>query len=408
MNQEEYGPLLKTSQAEEYTIEIFRASRAEKAAGRKGLPVCVWGPAGIGKTEIPKMYANKYAKELFDGNIVYLPMAQIEEKAELQGLPELLESLSNYDGGEIPGSSFVKNMLVDGVIKEFLVRSSTVYATPSWIPQEDTHGKRGILVIDDMNRADSRIINSIMQLLQDGKLLGWSLPQEWEIYCTCNPDDGKYQVTPMDGAQMTRMVNFRQTFDEKAWVENWAIPTGIHEVAQNFVLTYPESVCVGERTNPRSFDKLFRLISNYLDLLKSENDTTKVVSALRNFGLMNVDQEPLQNFIGFITNGFGKLPSVEEILDPEFDLDGLHETLITNGQQRVDIIASIDTRILMFIKKNESSFSKYKEGARKWIKHPKLPAELRYNSTAELIEINDEISDAELAQVIFSRYYASM
>jgi hypothetical protein len=408
---EKYGPILKTKQAEELVIEVFRTSRKEKAQGRKGLPVCAWGPAGIGKTELPNYLVKAYAEELFDGNVVYIPMAQIEEKAELQGLPELLEQVEPYDGKSVvPTSATIRKDVIDGIVKEFLVTASTVYATPSWIPQEETHGKRGLLVIDDMNRADGRIINSIMQLLQDGKLLGWELPQEWEIYCTCNPDDGTYQVTPFDGAQMTRMVNFRQEFDPKSWLENWAIPTGIHPVAQNFVMTLPESVVQGERTNPRSFDKLFRLAAPYLDELKGLNKdnigSSDVVSKIKMLGLANIEQESLTSFLQFITDGFGKLPNIDEILDMNFDLDQFYDTIYTQGVLRIDIVKTLDCRIFLFAKSLEQKeMKKYYKGIQRWLKHKKLPSDLRYYSATQAIDLDQEIADEQLAEVIFSRYH---
>lgn len=408
---DQYGPILRTDAAEKFAIEVFQTSRKEKAEGRKGLPVCAWGPAGIGKTELPNLLVKKYS-DMFDGNIVYLPMAQIEEKAELQGLPELYENerplLDSEDEEKVNGLvKTIEDPNAPGGLRKVVVESRTVYATPSWIPQEDTHGKRGLLVIDDMNRADARIINSIMQLLQDGKLLGWSLPEEWEIYCTCNPDDGHYQVTPFDGAQMTRMVNFRQEFDAKSWLSDWAIPTGIHPIAQNFVMTHPEDVCKGERTNPRSFDKFFRLVAPALDSITEQGVETgkgsEVVKLLQNYGLMNIDATSLSVFLSFITNGFGRLPNIEELLDPDFDLDKLYEKLTQHGQVRIDIISSLDCRIILHVQQNSDN-TKYRKGLRKWLKHPKLPAELRYKSLEAVIKEDAGVSDAELAEIIFSRY----
>ena len=231
MSQANYGPILKTDKAEEYVMDIFATSRLEKSEGRKGIPVCAWGEAGIGKTELPNFLIKKYSDpksihgNFFDGNIVYVPLGQIEEKAELQGLPDVKEVFRNIGPDEDESSlkGEVRSMEQrdeEGNIinKRVEVDIRTIYATPSWIPQEHTHGKKGLLVIDDANRADSRIINSIMQLLQDGALLGWKLPEEWEIYLTCNPDNGKYQVTRLDGAQMTRMANFEQHFDPLSWL----------------------------------------------------------------------------------------------------------------------------------------------------------------------------------------------
>lgn len=421
-----YGPLLKTGEAELFTMEILEISRAEKAAGRKGIPVTSWGEAGIGKTELPAYLVKKY-KEFFgwtpdsgkeSGNIVFVPMAQIEEKAELQGLPDLTtlirdllpgEDQSNVNGivKEISETIYVTDeagviLMNEGlpvqkiITKKVVVTSRTHYAPPSWIPQVETHGEKGILVIDDMNRADSRIMNSIMQLLQDGALLGWSLPEGWEIYCTCNPDNNEYQVTSLDGAQMTRMANFQQEFDPLSWAENWATPTGLHPLAINFVLAYPESVVKGERTNPRSFDKFFRIAAPYF------TDPADHVIKIRQFGLMNVDADPLSVFISFITDGWGKLPEITDILDGKVDLDELERKLTKNGTLRVDILNSLSCRIILHLNSNTLKKSQY-EGMRAWLKHKMVPGEIRYKDTKIAVTKDPGIGDSELASLIFRK-----
>jgi hypothetical protein len=485
-----YGPVLKAGKAEEFAMEvIYPASRREKAAGRKGIPICSWGEPGIGKTELPNSLVKKY-KDFFGGNIVYLPMAQIEEKAELQGLPELqstkrplrttnyklvkakansngefvsevvegkanvkytraakttpTEDLSDisypknrfitYNGQyvisakngtkealylcipeELDGSQTIMEEHIDGKLSKYVVDARTIYATPSWIPQVSTHGEKGLLVIDDMNRADERIINSIMQLLQDGALLGWRLPEKWEIFCTCNPEGGEYMVTSLDGAQMTRMANYEQRFDKDTWLEDWAIPTGVHPIAQNFVMTNPQVVVQGERTNPRSFDKFFRLIHNLLDKVKISGDTMdinstgeggKLAKQINDFGLMNIGETPLQSFISFLTCGYGKLPGVDEILSPKFDLKKFFAQIKEGNNLRVDILSTINTRLTLHVKNNveEVLGDKSKiEGIKKWCKAKDIPMDIRYNLVDQVLSKLPEVADEELAEIIFAR-----
>jgi hypothetical protein len=399
-----YGPILKTEKAEEFAMHIFGVSRKEKLAGRKGIPICAWGEAGIGKTELPNFLVKKYM-DFFDGNVVYVPLGQIEEKAELQGLPDVKEFNRVIDpsedlskiAGEIKDEGYYDE---NGVLKNRKVEVSirTIYATPSWIPQEHTHGKKGLLVIDDANRADGRIINSIMQLLQDGALLGWKLPEEWEIYLTCNPDNGKYQVTRFDGAQMTRMMNFEQQFDALSWARDWATPTGLHPLAINYVLAYPESICTGERTNPRSFDKFFRTAQ---DFFENPSDPYNL-EMIRTLGLMNVEDTSLATFISFITDGFGKLPDITEILDGSLNLDSLQHQLTRDGNIRVDILNSLSCRLIIHINQHGISANQV-DPMKKWLKHPMIPKEIRYKDTKIAIDKNMKIGDPELAKLLLQR-----
>jgi hypothetical protein len=447
-----YGPILKTGKAEEFTMDIFATSRREKAAGRKGIPVCSWGEAGIGKTELPNMLVRKY-QTFFGNNIVYLPMAQIEEKAELQGLPELqtikrplkvlkqtkltptlkksltgseeiitetvkgkeVEYVVEYEEALDGSQTIVEEMDENGIVSKFLIDNRTIYATPSWIPQVETHGEVGLLVIDDMNRADERIINSIMQLLQDGALLGWSLPEKWEIFCTCNPEGRGYSVTNLDGAQMTRMANFTQRFDEKSWLENWAIPTGIHPIAQNYVMTHPEMVVQGERTNPRSFDKLFRMAHDTLNKVKITGDTMELGSKgeggtlarkINSYGLMNIEEESLQSFISFLTSGYGKLPGMTEILSKEFNIKEFYAKITNGGILRVDILATLNTRLILHLKSEGDAIQNDKDqitAIRTWLKAPELPADLRYSVVDEALQHLPDIADKYICELIYAR-----
>ena len=114
----------------------------------------------------------------------------------------------------------------------------------------------GILLLDDMNRADDRILRGCMQLLQNLELASWKLPPKWQIVVTANPDGGDYSVTPMDGAMLTRMLQHEMT---KAWAV-WASAAGMDERFIFFVLMQFEIV-QGERTTPRSLTQFFRQIA---------------------------------------------------------------------------------------------------------------------------------------------------
>ena len=49
---------------------------------------------------------------------------------------------------------------------------STVYMPPDWVPKEDDEGP-GILLLDDLNRADDRILRGLMQLIQEFEMFSW-------------------------------------------------------------------------------------------------------------------------------------------------------------------------------------------------------------------------------------------
>ena len=54
----------------------------------------------------------------------------------------------------------------------------------------------GILLLDDINRADDRILRGCMQLLQNFELTSWKLPPKWQIVATANPEGETIQSHP--------------------------------------------------------------------------------------------------------------------------------------------------------------------------------------------------------------------
>ena len=121
----------------------------------------------------------------------------------------------------------------------------TAFAPPAWVPAAVGPG---ILLIDDINRADDRILRGLMQLLSEFRLSSWALPSSWQIVATANPEGGEYSVTPMDDAIRSRMMHVTLAFDAAAWAA-WAGRNGIDERGIDFVLAYPEIVS-GRRTTP--------------------------------------------------------------------------------------------------------------------------------------------------------------
>ena len=95
-----------------------------------------------------------------------------------------------------------------------------------WRLARPTQEGPGILLLDDINRADDRILRGLMQLLQNFELFSWTLPPKWQIVATANPEGGDYSVTPMDDAMLTRLVHLTMVFDPKTWAQ-WAESAGV-------------------------------------------------------------------------------------------------------------------------------------------------------------------------------------
>ena len=277
--------------------------------GDRPTPICIWGLHGIGKTELVRDLAQARGHDF-----VYIAPAQFEEMGDLVGMPKIA---------------------VDRVKGEV-----TRFAAPEWVPR---NAGPGILLLDDVNRADDRILRGIMQLLQNYALVSWSLPAQWLIVLTANPDNGDYSVTALDDAMLTRMLHVTLEFDVQAWAR-WAEKNGVDERGLNFVLTYPELIN-GRRTTPRSLVQFFQAIQP-LENLQTHLGLVKLLADA------SLDEATTQAFINFIHLHLDRLPSPQDMLGTEtFPAVAQQlERMINDGTtKRLDILAVIITRLTNYL-----------------------------------------------------------
>ena len=301
-----YGTKCTAAEVRQFIDHLLHSNREAGQQGRKRIPVCIWGRHGIGKTELVEQYAkaNGYAFN-------YIAPAQFEEMGDLLGMPQIVDN-------------------------------KTIFVAPEWVPQSKGPG---ILLIDDVNRADDRILRGIMQLLQKYELVSWKLPPDWHIILTANPDGGDYSVTPLDDAMITRMMHITMTFDVKSWAK-WANQAGVDERGIAFVLLYPEIVN-GERTTPRTLVQFFESISKIKDL----NDNLALVQMLADACL---DTTAATSFISFVQNNLSELIWPEEIItttDFQLEIEQRLRNLVLKNPQapRIDLLATICNRLIHHI-----------------------------------------------------------
>jgi len=309
----EYGAKVNASHLKRTLEHIFLRNNSIEETGSRGTPICIWGTHGLGKTQIVTDFARDQKWKF-----AYCAPAQFEEMGDLHGMPVVKDPDPTVSGDE-----------------------RTVYLPPDWVPTEDGPG---ILLLDDINRADDRILRGCMQLLQNFELFSWHLPKRWQIVATANPEGGDYSVTPMDDAMLTRMLHATLKFDQRIWAE-WAVGAGVDQRGIAFVLTYPE-VVTGKRTTPRSLTQFFGQISSISDL-KSEME---LVNAL---ALSALDEITTSTFISFVNDDLKQLVNPEEILNAKKFVDvGKRIKDLSKGDdggKRVDRLATMCTRMFLML-----------------------------------------------------------
>jgi hypothetical protein len=151
-----------------------------KLAYRANEAVLLEGPTGIGKSELVKQVADELGIDC-----IVLDLSLLEPP-DLVGLP----------------------IIEDG---------RTRYAVPSALPT----GGAGLLLLEELNRADRTVQQPALQLLTARKLHEYELPPGWVPIAAINPEDGEYQVTPLDPALRCRFNQIKVRADITAWRE-WA------------------------------------------------------------------------------------------------------------------------------------------------------------------------------------------
>ncbi len=163
-----------------------RLANVLSLAYRARRAVLLEGPTGIGKSEVVRQVAKSLgvATAVLDLSLL--------EPPDLVGLPVI-------EGGR------------------------TTYAAPRALPQ----GGEGILMLEELNRAERYIQQPALQLLTARRLHEYELPPGWVCFAAINPETGDYQVTPLDRALRARFLQVSVRADRAAWL-GWAQLNGVH------------------------------------------------------------------------------------------------------------------------------------------------------------------------------------
>ncbi len=149
-------------------------------------PVFLWGPPGVGKSEIVKQTAEKKGLSLIDIRAVLL------DPVDLRGLPRI-------NGGGL-----------------------SEWCTPSFFPQSG----QGVLFLDELNAAPPLVQASCYQLVLDRSLGEYKLPDGWAIIAAGNRERDRAVTHRMPSALANRFVHINFSVDCDEWLE-WAIRRGI-------------------------------------------------------------------------------------------------------------------------------------------------------------------------------------
>ena len=245
------------------------ASQALSVLLKARQPAVLWGPPGIGKSQIVKQVCASENLDIRDIRAVLL------DPVALRGLP-------------------------------YVVEGRSLWAAPGFLPDEGV----GVLFFDELNRAPTLVQNACLQLVLDRCLGEYVLPSGWTVLAACNREQDGGGVQRMSSALLNRFVHLELEVDADQW-SAWALAANIHPMVVAFLRFRPELLHKfdpQERAfpTPRSWE--------FVSGIVSQNPQKDILFALVGGA---VGHGAAVEFMAFL-DLYRKLPSIDAILlDPD-------------------------------------------------------------------------------------------
>jgi hypothetical protein len=162
----------------------------------------LWGPPGVGKSQMVAQIAGRHQVPLID-----IRLSQMEP-SDLRGIP-------------------------------FRVENRVEWAIPALLPDAARHGPTGILFLDEITSAPPAVSAAAYQLILDRRLGEYQVPAHWAIFAAGNRQGDRGVTYSMPAPLANRFSHFEVETHLDDWVA-WAYRSGIDERVIAFLRFRPE------------------------------------------------------------------------------------------------------------------------------------------------------------------------
>jgi hypothetical protein len=255
------------------TVGPKRAKKAICKAIQKHRPVFLWGPPGIGKSDIVKQIGEDAGREVID---IRLPLW---EPTDIKGIPYY-----NSDS------------------------KTMVWAPPSEMPQDPE--STAIIFLDELNSAPPAVQAAAYQLILNRRVGTYKLPKGVDIVAAGNRDGDRGVTFRMPSPLANRFLHLEAKVDFDDWQE-WAVLNKMHPEVVGYVSFAKQDLYdFDPKGSSKSFatPRSWSFVSELLEDDDTDTDTlTDLVSGAIGDGLA----------IKFMAHRkiAGRLPKAEDILD---------------------------------------------------------------------------------------------
>ncbi len=216
---------------------------ATAAAGQR-TPVMLWGPPGVGKSEIVAEVAARNGAALID-----LRLSQLEP-TDLRGIP-------------------------------FRIDDRVEWSVPAMLPDAGRHGARGILFLDEINAAPPTVTAAAYQLILDRRLGDYRLPEGWAVMAAGNRQGDRGVTYAMPAPLANRLTHYDVDVHLDDWI-TWAHVAGIDARVIAFLRFRPELLFDFDAArNPIAFPSPRTWVFAHRALLKFVDRTDLLLDALQ-------------------------------------------------------------------------------------------------------------------------------
>ncbi|MGD8514467.1 MAG: MoxR family ATPase [Granulosicoccaceae bacterium] len=184
--------------------QLFAVLDREFESTREGhhTPVMLWGPPGVGKSQIIAQVAERH-----DVAVIDIRLSQMEP-TDLRGIP-------------------------------FRTGEAVEWAVPAILPNAQRHGERGVLFLDEITSAAPTVSAAAYQLILDRRLGEYEVPEGWAIFAAGNRQGDRGVTYTMPAPLANRFSHFEFDTNLDDWVA-WAYANGIDERIIAFLRFRPE------------------------------------------------------------------------------------------------------------------------------------------------------------------------
>tara|TARA_Y100000817_G_scaffold312461_1_gene306459 strand:- start:3038 stop:4081 length:1044 start_codon:yes stop_codon:yes gene_type:complete len=247
---------------------------------RIGLNTMIWGGPGIGKSEIPQQVADELNIPLLDFR------ANLFDPVDVRGIPYTRDDLS----------------VASGAMK------ITSWAPPDIFPNEETHGPRGLFMIDELPTAPPATQNAFLQLLLTRQVGDYKMPDGWSCLAAGNRLTDGASVYQMPSPVRNRLMHYELEPSLDAWCE-WALKNEVNTTLVSF-MRYRPNLLYSFKADEYAFPtpRSWSFVDKRLRLTKNMDDSRLF------FGIAGaVGTGPAGEFLAFAKIA-DKLPDIDNLI----------------------------------------------------------------------------------------------